>query len=212
MWPTTSTCAAIGSANGPKQKGRVGRLKSEPILESVQPTDFLRAVSLLHTYEKRQNDLAAGKTGKTVAPVSAKRASVLELSLEDYKRWSDQVEQGYLLAAKFLRKHCFFASRDLPYRTQLVPLAAVLAILQMRWLEPLIFDKLSRWYWCGVFGELYGGAVETRIANDLEELLAWIDQDGPEPRTIYEAAFQPGRLFTLRTRRHLGTLVVRVTS
>ncbi len=84
------------------------------------------------------------------------------------------MEKGFLLVARFLRKECFFAARDLPYRTQLVPLAAVLSQLKERWLEPMIYDKLSQWFWCGVLGELYGGAVETRIANDLEELLGWI--------------------------------------
>ena len=124
------------------------------------------------------------------------------------------MEKGFLLAAKFLRKECFFASRDLPYRTQLVPLAAVLSQLKERWLEPRIYDKLSQWFWCGVLGELYGGAVETRIANDLEELLGWIGQGGDEPRTIYEAAFQPGRWHTLRSHnsaayKGLNTLVLR---
>lgn len=56
--------------------------------------------------------------------------------------------------------------------------------------------------------------METRIANDLEELLAWIDESGAEPRTIYEAAFQPSRLHTLRSRlsaayKGLNTLVLR---
>ncbi|MCP6456877.1 hypothetical protein NL495_27505, partial [Klebsiella pneumoniae] len=88
----------------------------------------------------------------------------------------------------------------LPYRTQIVPLAAVLAMLEERWLEPRIHDKLSQWFWCGVFGELYGGAVETRIANDLEDLLAWIGGKGEAPRTVYEAAFQSNRLLTLRSR------------
>ena len=91
-------------------------------------------------------------------------------------------------------------ARDLPYRTQLVPLAAVLSQLKERWLEPNIYEKLCQWFWCGVLGELYGGAVETRIANDLEELLAWIDDEAEAPRTIYEAAFQPSRLHTLRSR------------
>jgi len=63
-------------------------------------------------------------------------------------------------------------------------------------------------------GELYGGAVETRIANDVEELLDWIERDGDEPRTVYEAAFQPSRLYTLRSRlsaayKGLNTLVLR---
>lgn len=197
-----------------KVKGRAGRIGAEAVLEAVEPTDFLQAISLLHTYEKRQSDIAAGKTGKAISAVSAKRVSVLSLALADYQRWANEVEKGFLLAAKFLRKECFFAARDLPYRTQLVPLAAVLSRLQERWLEPKVHDKLCRWFWCGVLGELYGGAVETRVANDLEELLAWIDDEADEPRTIYEAGFQPNRLHTLRSRlsaayKGLNTLVLR---
>ena len=197
-----------------KVEGRQQRLRREPALDTVEPTDFLQAISLLHTYERRQQDLAEGKTGKSAAAVSAKRVSVLALSLESYHQWADSVEAGFLLAAKFLRKQCFYSSRDLPYRTQIVPLAAVLTTLKERWLEPVIFDKLSRWFWCGVFGELYGGAVETRIANDLEELIGWIGNVGSEPRTIFDAAFQPTRLLTLRSRlsaayKGLNTLILR---
>src|SRR5271166_3008263 len=122
-------------------KGRAERIKDEAILETVEPTDFLQAVCLLHTYEKRQNDITAGKTGKAAAAVSAKRAAVLDLSLDEYQRWASKVEAGYPLTAQFLRKQCFFASRDLPYRTQLAPLAAVLAMLKERWREPRTFDK-----------------------------------------------------------------------
>lgn len=197
-----------------KVEGRQHRLRKEPVLDTVEPTDYLQAISMLHTYEKRQQDIADGKTGKAVTPVSAKRVSVLGLSLDSYHKWADPVEAGFLLAAKFLRKQCFYSSRDLPYRTQLVPLAAVLTVLKERWLEPVILDKLSRWYWCGVFGELYGGAVETRIANDLEDLLAWIADTGGEPRTVYDASFQPTRLLTLRSRlsaayKGLNTLILR---
>jgi len=198
--------------------GRVQRIKTEAILEPVEPTDFLQAISLLHTLEKRRVDIASGKTGKAISGVSAKRVAVLSLELADYKLWAPEVEKGFLLAAKFLRKECFFAARDLPYRTQLVPLAAVLSQIKERWLEPRVYEKLSKWFWCGVLGELYGGAVETRIANDLEDLLAWIDGNGNgngnEPRTIYEAAFQPSRLHTLRSRlsaayKGLNRLVLR---
>jgi len=197
-----------------KVEGRQHRLRKELVLDTVEPTDYLQAISMLHTYEKRQQDIADGKTGKAVTPVSAKRVSVLGLSLDSYHKWADPVEAGFLLAAKFLRKQCFYSSRDLPYRTQLVPLAAVLTVLKERWLEPVILDKLSRWYWCGVFGELYGGAVETRIANDLEDLLAWIADTGGEPRTVYDASFQPTRLLTLRSRlsaayKGLNTLILR---
>jgi len=194
--------------------GRVERIKAEPILKSVEPSDFLQGVSLLHTRKKRQQDIAEGKTGKSISAVSAKRVSVLSLFLADYQLWAPEVEQGFLLAAKFLRKECFFSARDLPYRTQLIPLATILSCLKERWLEPKIYQKLSQWFWCGVLGELYGGAVETRIANDLEEVLAWIETDTDEPRTIYEASFSPNRLDTLRTRlsaayKGLNTLILR---
>lgn len=184
-----------------KVPGRRSRLVKEPLLKSIEPTDFLQAVSLLNSYERRQADIAAGKVGKSAAAISAKRSALLSLKLAEYERWADTVEQGFKRAAQFLRKECFFTVRDLPYRTQIVPLAAVLAMLEERWLEPRIHDKLSQWFWCGVFGELYGGAVETRIANDLEDLLAWIGGKDEAPRTVYEAAFQSNRLLTLRTRQ-----------
>ncbi|HGY1466644.1 TPA: DUF262 domain-containing protein [Klebsiella aerogenes] len=197
-----------------KKSGRRTALNKEPILDGVEPTDFLQAISILNTLKKRRADISEGKTGKSVTAVSAKRVSVLALSLDDYHHWADNVEKGFLLAAKFLQQECFMHPWDLPYRTQLVPLAAVLSQLQGNWLEPKIYNKLTRWFWCGVLGELYGGAVETRIANDVEELLNWIEGDGEEPRTIYEASFQPGRLLTLRSRlsaayKALSVLILR---
>jgi hypothetical protein len=107
---------------------------------------------------------------------------------------------GFRYAAKFLRKELFLSTWDLPYRTQVVPLAVALTHLQDRLLEPKIYEKLARWFWCGVFGELYGGAVETRVANDVEELLGWINGHVEPSRTVTDAAFQPERLNTLRSR------------
>lgn len=181
-------------------ESRRERLAKDPLLSVVESTDFLQAITLLHTLERRREDLTEGKQGKQVTPVSAKRSSVLELPLEAYKRWAEKVENGFSLAAKFLRKQSFYDVRELPYRTQLVPLAAVLSELGNRWLEPRIYDKLTQWFWCGILGELYGGAVETRIANDVEELLAWVEEDTQVPRTIGDASFQPNRLDGLTSR------------
>ncbi len=181
-------------------ESRKDRLAKDPLLSGVESTDFLQAITLLHTLAKRRADLASGKQGKQVAPVSAKRSSVLELPLDPYKSWAGKVEDGFRLAAKFLRKQSFYDVRELPYRTQIVPLAAVLTELGNRWLEPRIYDKLTQWFWCGILGELYGGAVETRIANDLEELLGWMEDDTRVPRTIGDASFQPNRLDGLTSR------------
>ena len=201
--------------------GRSERLQAQPILKTIEPTDFLQAISLLHTYERRQADIGAGKVGKSISAVSAKRGTVLSLPLAEYQRWAQEVEKGFLLAAQFLRKECFYKSRELPYRTQIIALAALLTKLKERWLEPKIYDRLAQWYWCGVLGELYGGSSETRIANDLEEVLSWVlsDLDNNDsadglPRTISEASFQANRLDTLRSRvsaayKGLSILVLR---
>jgi hypothetical protein len=181
-------------------QSRKERLEQDPLLKGIEATEFLQAISLLHTYELRQADLAAGKSGKQVRPVSAKRADVLQLPLSAWETWAAPLEAGFKLAGKFLKKERFYGRRELPYSTQLVPLAALLTRLQERWLEPRIHDKLARWYWCGVLGELYGGAVETRMANDYEEVLRWIEDDEALPRTVRDANFQPERLDTLRSR------------
>lgn len=181
--------------------GRRARLTERRLLRDITATDFLQAASLLYTYDRRSADLAAGKTGKEVTAVSAKRENVLALPLEAYKCWSDALIKGFLAAEQFLRQEGFHHPDYLPYRTQLPPLAAAMVHLGERWREPLIYDKLARWFWCGVFGELYGGAVETRIALDLQDLLAWIGRpDAPEPATVIAAGFQASRLDTLRTR------------
>ena len=183
-----------------KVSSRSERLSKEPVLEVVEPTDFLQAITMLYTLERRRADIAAGREGTQAAAISAKRAAILSLPLEAYRQWADKVEKGFMLAAKFLRKECFTDSRDLPYRTQLAPLASVMAMISERWLEPRIYEKLCKWFWCGVLGELYGGAVETRIANDVEDLLNWIESEGEQPRTIIESAFQPDRLDRLTSR------------
>ena len=179
---------------------RKDRLEEDPMLKGIEAPEFLQAVTLLHTHELRKADIAAGKTGKQVKPVSAKRGDILQLPLEAWQKWANEIERGFKQAAKFLKKEAFYARRELPYSTQLVPLAAVMARLDDRWLEPRIYDKLARWYWCGVLGELYGGAVETRMANDYDELLKWFENDENLPRTVRDASFQSERFNTLRTR------------
>ncbi|SEQ02989.1 hypothetical protein SAMN05421693_11469 [Ectothiorhodospira magna] len=183
-----------------KVASRKARFEAHELLQDVQSTDLLQAITLLHTRERKLDDLRAGKTGKQVRPVSAKRASVLDLPLEAYRRWADAVERGFIEASYFLKGECFYSRRELPYATQLVPLAAVMTLLGKRWREPRIHAKLSRWFWSGVLGELYGGAVETRIALDLEELMNWFEDDAELPRTVIDASFDPTRLESLRSR------------
>ena len=181
-------------------ESRRKRIAEDPLLEGIEATEFLQAVTLMYTHRRKISDIEQGKKGKEVRPISAKRAEVLELPLSAWQDWADDLEKGFRLAGRFLRKESFYTRRELPYSTQVVPLAAVLSQLGDKWLEPRIYDKLARWFWCGVLGELYGGAVETRVANDYEQLLEWFDNDDAEPRTVFDASFQPDRFDTLRSR------------
>jgi len=138
-------------------ESRRARISEDALLKGTEATEFLQAVTLLHTKERKAHDIREGKTGKQVRPVSAKRADVLDLPLAAWEEFADRVERGFKLAGQFLKKQSFYARKEIPYRTQIIPLAAVLSRLEDRWLEPKIYGKLSRWFWCGILGELYGG-------------------------------------------------------
>lgn len=168
------------------------RLQAHPVLRGIQDTDLLQAAALMHTLD-RQRAQPGGP------PVSATRKTVLDLRLPDYLAVRGDVVAGFERAAKFLLRCNVFAAGDVPYRTQLVPLAVILGRLGAGWESHAAADKLRQWYWCGVLGEMYGGAVETRMARDVPEVLAWAS-GGPEPSTVRDCAFNPGRLLTLRMR------------
>ena len=128
-------------------KGRHAKFAAKPLLKDTAATDFLQGVSLLHTYERQQQDVKDGKTGKVVTAVSAKREHILSMPLSSYKKWADRLTQGFLEADQFLRHLGFHDPKFLPYRPQLVALAASLTLIGDRWLEPQVQDKLARWYW-----------------------------------------------------------------
>ncbi len=169
------------------------------IIAGVSNTDFLQAISLFHTRERRRAAEAAGKQGKELPAVSGNRQALLNLPLEEYKRFETQVERGFEQAAKFLHMLHIYRIFDLPYQSQIVPLAAILADIGDAWEHEANRAKLVRWYWNGVFGELYGSAVETRIARDFMEVPVWL-KGGPEPSTVSETMFRADRLKTMRMR------------
>ena len=169
------------------------------ILANVANTDFLQTISLFHTRDRRRDAETAGKTGKELPAVTANRQALLNLPLEAYKKYELKVENGFERAAKFLHMLHIYRVFDLPYQSQIIPLAAVLADIGDAWEHQANREKLVQWYWCGVFGELYGSAVDTRMARDFVEVPAWL-QGGAEPTTIVEYQFRADRLKTMRMR------------
>jgi hypothetical protein len=196
----TATFAADNFNLRDDWREREKRMKRYSVLNSIQNTDFLQVISLLTTYAGQRKALDNGVEMEKAPGISCKRESILKMTLEDYKSWADTATLGFELAAKFLHTQKIYSARELPYRTQLVPLAAILATLGSRAEEYGVLRTLARWFWCGVFGELYGGAIESRFAKDLPEVVAWILRNGLEPDTVASSNFSPGRLLTLRTR------------
>lgn len=173
--------------------GRSARMSSESqLLSNVSATDFLTALTLTARYWEWKNG------GRAVV---CKKKDVLSLALEDYERYADALEKGFVQAAQFLGEQRIFSTNDLPYSTQLIPLSSLFTILGKRAQDSEVRKKLARWYWCGVFGEMYGGANETRYANDVTGVMAWVDGATEGPDTVDRAYFYPTRLLTLQSRQ-----------
>jgi hypothetical protein len=179
------------------------RIKEEfnnyPVLKSTSNTDLIQAITLYTTYQRRLTHLKSGSS-ENVPAVSAKRKEMLNLNLSDFLKYRDDIKYGFIKASKILTENNIFSSRDLPYTTQLIPLSAILAYFKEQIDNVGYKQKLMQWYWCGVFGELFGGANETRYALDVVQVVDWILYDKGEPKTVFEANFSPSRLSTLRTR------------
>lgn len=165
------------------------------ILRAVSSTNFLTAMTLLASYKRFCAD-------PDNAVVSCKKRDVLKLTLADYKAGHDALVSGFLKAADFLVHQGVYTWVDLPYSSQLIPLGAIFAYADMAGVNLSIQinrDILSRWYWCGVFGEQYGAANETRYVLDMVGVFNQI-KDGAIPDTVARANLQPGRLLTMQTR------------
>lgn len=159
------------------------------LLSVITATDFLTACTLLSTYKKD-------------GTVSCKKKDVLNLSLEEYKKYVEDLTDGFVEAEKILQEERIFSSKDLPYTTQFIPLAVLCTLLadghQIKVTN--VKNKIKQWYWCGVFGEMYGGANETRYVYDVVGVMDWISDDTKVPRTVQESFFNPTRLLGLQSR------------
>lgn len=163
---------------------------SGALLDIITATDFLTALTLLSSF----------MDGKTV---SCKKKDVLGLSLATYKKYADSLCEGFVIAEKLLKEERIFSSRDLPYSTQLIPLSAICTVLKEsnKIYTTTVRNMVKQWYWCGVFGELYGSANETRYTNDMTQVTSWILSNGDTPKTVNDFFFNPTRLLSLQSRQ-----------
>jgi hypothetical protein len=176
------------------------RLRNYQNLKNVTGTDIIQSVTLISTYRKRQQTLINSESEEKIPAVNCKRKDMLNLTLSEFKNNVDNILDGFIKASKLLVEANIFKARDLPYGTQLIPMAAILAVIGHKINDMSYKSKLMQWYWSGVLGELYGSANETRYALDLPQVVDWLNGLDKIPNTIYDANFSPSRLHTLRTR------------
>lgn len=193
----TATYAMSGFKLKDDWEARRRKWKDRKVLDNVDSVDFLQAVSLLTSLTKRKvwTGSDADRPG-----VTCKKQDVLRLTLEDYQRWAEPLTGALEACAVFLNEQHVFLARDVPYRTQLVPLSAIRVLLGNSFEDRPVNNRIRQWYWCGVLGELYGGANETRFARDVEQVPEWATGDGSTPGTVETAIFGDKRLLTLKSR------------
>lgn len=160
------------------------------LLSSVTETDFLTALTLLSSY-------------KSGGMVSCKKKDVLALTLSEYNKYADDLCSGFMIAEKLLNEERIFSSSDLPYSAQMIPLSTICTILKAdnRIYTTNVKKLVKQWYWCGVFGELYGSATETRYANDIVQVIKWTNEHSELPKTVKDFYFNPMRLLGLQSRQ-----------
>ncbi len=164
------------------------------IMYGVDEPAFLQTVTLYSSFILKDAD-------DTAPAVSCKRKDILDLPYEQYIANKQAVLDGFKLARSFLFTQYVFRKRDLPYTTQLIPLAAICAVIgKSVFDQPRTQNILSQWFWCGIMGEMYGGANETRFANDIDDVIRAIRGEDVAIRTINASFFSATRLLSLQTR------------
>lgn len=166
--------------------------KHEPlntdVMYSVDESAFLQTITLYSNF-------------RAATMTTCKRKDILDLPFEVYQANKEAVLDGYRLARKFLFYQYVFRQRDLPYPTQLIPLAAICAVIgKTEFEKPRTQRILEQWFWCGIMGEMYGGANESRYANDIDDIVALIRGNDVLVRTVNASYFSATRLLSLQTR------------
>ena len=164
---------------------------STDVMQSIDSTDFLTSMTLLVTYKAKREGRGTTR---------CRKKDVLTIEFDDYCNNKDALIGGFEWSRDFLLRECIYSGKDLPYKTQLIPMAAIAAYIGPRNIDTNARNIIRQWFWCGILGEMYGGANETRYANDIEDVVDAIEGRESQKRTVNAAYFQPTRLLGLQTR------------
>jgi hypothetical protein len=161
---------------------------------------FIKITTLIATYYRvTEYRSTSEQQSSAITPyIGCTRKEMFKLELGEYKKCSRYAMEGIKSAIKLLKDLNIYRTKDIPYKTQLVPLSAIYGVLGDEAITAGVKENIIQWYWCGVFGEIYGSTVESRCARDLPEVIKWIN-GGKEPNTVERAKFDQARLYKLKT-------------
>lgn len=144
---------------------------------------------------------------------SCKRKDVMDLTKEMIESsWHESIE-GLNLALTFLQQNCgVLTAKFLPYITIIVPMSAMFAkTLQIG--GPKVGgakDKISKWFWCSVFGQRYESSPTSQSALDFSQTMQWVS-GGDKPESVSAFNFDPASLRNTTSRQravYRGTLAL----
>jgi hypothetical protein len=127
---------------------------------------------------------------------SPKRGVVLALAVESIVEEWDTAVSGLADVLRMLRDECgVLVAKWLPYYTMLIPMAAAWgSVIEKP--GPAVGgrrNKLKRWFWCSVFTGAYENNPNSTAERDSQELVAWMEERGPEPAALRSFSFDPER-------------------
>jgi hypothetical protein len=139
-------------------------------------TYFLQGLSLLASLDRKRSN-----PGGDVA-VTCRKQDLMAMSAATVKNWWNVLVEGYKEAAKFMTENGILSERILPYSTLIIPLSTIFAELkhQKGNVETsAAWPKIAKWYWCCVFSQRYSGPIETNSAQDVEQVINWVEGGNP---------------------------------
>ena len=149
-----------------------------PILEEfgVDPYYILQAIAIY--------------TAK--AAPSCKRSDVLKMEVEQIQAGWEPVVRGVAEMVQMLRDDCGVVLPGwLPYNPMLIPAGAVFAKHEATTGPQVgaIRNKMKRWFWCSVFGQVYENAPNSQAVRDVADLTSWF-AGGEEPDSVRNFSFE----------------------
>jgi hypothetical protein len=98
----TATFAASDCRLRDDWAARETRLRQRKVLRLMGNTEFLQALTLLATHDRRSQALAQGTSLENAPGVTCKRRDILRLTLGEYRNWADPLTDAFERAAMFL--------------------------------------------------------------------------------------------------------------